>query len=224
MLYKKIKYKLSSLIITPVIFIFCIFNLYSFDYTDFILNSNRNLNDHIYEMLLESDLDDSLEISRLLGIRNDPYIEDILFNILSDRQNIKNYELFLENILKNVSEQNTENILFWLEENKYAYFELIKQSSTFSNPYLKSYIFSFTEYLQISDLNTYIMNELQSILNIIINNEGYLLPGKKRLLFEILRILELKENSDFNEIILNILEETRDKDIAEHCRNSIAAD
>ena len=137
-LYKVRKY---LKIILTILFVINILPLYSFDYTDFILNSNRNINMQIFKMIIEEDLDNSLQLIKLLGLRDDPYVEDIIYNILLYRENNINYELLLENLLFNVIQKNSEQLLFWMQTNKYAYFELIKQMYSFENTYLKCQIY-----------------------------------------------------------------------------------
>lgn len=224
MFLKNCPYKANKNLKSILFFTILFFNnlyIYSFDYTDFILNSNRYMNSEIFDILYKAGLEDSIQISKLLGQRDDPFIEDIIFNILSNRENMDNFELLLENILKNANNQISEKKLLWLESNRYAYFALIKENNTFNNPYLKMHIISLMENLDNIDIKTYIMIDMQNVLDIIKNNNGFLLPGYKRLLLELLRIIRNSQDSDFNEIILNILEETREEDIVDICRISI---
>ena len=217
-LYKVSKYLKSFIIIL-------IFNsvalIYALDYTDFILNSNRNANEQIFELIIMENLEESIQILRLLGMRDDPYVEDIIYKLISYRHNNFNNELLLENLLQTVILKNNEERFLWMRMNKYAYFELIKNMYCFNNTYLKSYIVSLMEELNNIDIKTYIMYEMQCILNEVNSNGGYLLPGSKLLLYELLKIIKILNDSDYNEIILNIIEETRDIDIVENCRNTV---
>ncbi len=217
-LYQLRKYLKSFIII--LVFI-NIVPTYPIDYTDLILNSNRELNKQIFEFIIQGDLEESIQIMRLLGIREDPYIEEIIFNLITYQQNNLNNELLLENLLQLVINKNDEEIFLWMRMNKYAYFELIKNMYRFNNKYLKSYIVSLMEHLNNIDIKTYIMYEMQIILDEVKENNGFLLPESKNLLFELLNIIVILNDSDFNEIILYILEETRESEVVERCREAI---
>jgi hypothetical protein len=205
-----------------IVLIYLNHNLFSLDLASFIINSNKNFNSIILEILNNSDLTDTLIIAKALGKRQDPYLSDIIINILSSNNNTEITEIFLETLLFSAIIGKTDNELtYWAQVNKDALNLLMKNLSHFSNSTLKNNIIQLAFYMERADLNSYLMIEVDKLLTELKQNGGYLHPFRIEEAITLMNIIEDSGEDLFLESVLSIFEASEDPPLIRACKNTI---
>ena len=158
----------------------------------------------------------SQKILKALAQRDDLYCEDIIERVYY--QESTGRELLLEAYFTQIMEAGELRILIWIDTNPATSDLMIRNLSSFSNPYLKAHVLKLIPHARREDSKSYLMREAVEILSEIETRNGYLGPGHLRELLELLRIIADFRDPDFLEYCISLSEKSRQEIIVTRSR------
>jgi hypothetical protein len=195
------------------------------DCSQIVINSDRTNDPFLLHILFSRNLTDQVCILKYLGQRNDPYVEEYIFGIMSHMDPVKKdrYEYLLRVLLFSVfhpdfdeNELATRVLL-----NKRGIDFLISQIHTFYDPVLKCQIIWIIPYVHDQSSFSFCMTEGESLLSLLKKTKGMPDAVVNEEIICLLDTIQQIGNHDYLFLCQSFIELSRNKRVVDAARHTI---